>query len=278
MAEPDPTAVKPEPETTREAEPMAAPGAGVVTAAPRAPTGPGKPDKPPKKRRRFRPVLTLILLAIWIPLSGVVLYRFFPPPATQLMVIQAVKGEGIDYRWRSLDKISPNLVRAVIASEDSTFCAHRGFDMEAIRKALEANERAGDGGRVRGGSTISQQTAKNAFLWPGRDWLRKGLEAGYTVLIEGLWGKPRIMEVYLNIAEFAPGVYGAEAASRHWFDKSASDLTPREAARLAAVLPSPRRYNAASPGPYVRRRTGRIQAAMGTVRNEGLDACVLSRT
>ena len=265
MAEPDPTALQPEPATKPPLE-------GLTEAA--APAS-AKTAKPPKKRRKFRPILTLILLAIWIPLSGVVLYRFFPPPATQLMVIQAIKGEGLSYRWKDLDQISPNLVRAAIASEDSTFCAHKGFDMEAIRKALEANERAGEGGRVRGGSTISQQTAKNAFLWPGRDWVRKGLEAGYTVLIEGLWGKRRIMEVYLNVAEFAPGVYGAEAASRHWFDKSAKDLTPREAARLAAVLPSPRRYNAASPGPYVRRRTSRIQAAMGTVRNEGLDRCVL---
>ena len=124
-------------------------------------------------------------------------------------------------------------------------------------------------------AAISQQTAKNVFLWPGRDWIRKGLEAGYTVLIETLWGKRRIMEVYLNVAEWAPGVYGAEAAARRWYGKSAADLTTREAARLAAILPSPRRYQAASPGPYDRRRAGRVQAAMGTVRDEGLAACVL---
>lgn len=236
-----------------------------------------KPAAGERPRRRFRPFRTLLILAICVPLAGVGLYRFLPPPATPLMVIQATKGEGIDYRWRGLDDISPHLVRAAIASEDATFCSHRGFDMAAIRKAMQANERAGEGGRVRGGSTISQQTAKNAFLWPGRDWIRKGLEAGYTVLIEVMWGKPRIMEVYLNVAEFAPGVYGAEAASQHWFGKSAADLSPREAARLAAVLPSPRRYSAGSPGPYVRRRTSRIQAAMGTVRNDGLDRCVLGR-
>jgi monofunctional biosynthetic peptidoglycan transglycosylase len=216
--------------------------------------------------------LTLVLLLLLLGSSGLVLQRFLPVPATFLMTSRLIEGEGWDYRWRSLDQISPRLVQAVIAAEDSNFCAHRGFDMAAIRKALEANER---GGRIRGGSTISQQTAKNAFLWPGRDWIRKGLEAGYTVAIETVWGKRRIMEVYLNIAEWAPGVYGAEAAAQHWFDKPAADLSAREAARLAAILPSPRRYNASSPGPYVRRRASRIQAAMGTVREQGLAACVL---
>jgi monofunctional biosynthetic peptidoglycan transglycosylase len=212
-----------------------------------------------------------------IVFGGVAFLRFLPPPATFLMGVRLLEGEGMDYRWRPLDRISPRLVQAVIASEDATFCAHRGFDMKAIERALEANARAEKGGsaRIRGGSTISQQTAKNAFLWPGRDWIRKGLEAGYTVLIETAWGKRRIIEVYLNVAEWAPGVYGAEAAARHWFGKSAGDLTAREAARLAAILPSPRRYNASSPGPYVRRRASRIQAAMGTVRQQGLDDCVL---
>jgi len=223
-------------------------------------------------KRKRRPILTLVTVLIGLVLTSVAVHRLVPPPVTFLMVTRALEGEGLSYRWRSLDDISPRLVEAVIASEDARFCSHRGFDMEAIEKALKANER---GGRIRGGSTISQQTAKNVFLWPGRDWIRKGLEAGYTVLTETLWGKRRVMEVYLNVAEWAPGVYGAEAAARHWFGKSAADLTPREAARLAAVLPSPRRYDAASPGPYVRRRAGRIQAAMGTVRNDGLAACVL---
>jgi monofunctional biosynthetic peptidoglycan transglycosylase len=225
-----------------------------------------------KTVKKGRPWLTLFLLLLLLGSGGLLLQRFVPPPVTFLMVTRLIEGEGLDYRWRSLDRISPRLVQAVIASEDATFCAHHGFDMKAIEKALKANER---GGRIRGGSTISQQTAKNVFLWPGRDWIRKGLEAGYTVAIETVWGKRRIMEVYLNVAEWAPGVYGAEAASRHWFGKSAEDLTAREAARLAAILPSPRRYDAASPGPYVRRRTSRIQAAMGTVRNDGLARCVL---
>lgn len=224
---------------------------------------------PIKKRR---PLLAAVLVLAGLVLTSILVPRVLPPPLTFLMVSRSLEGEGLAYRWRSLDDISPRLVEAVIASEDARFCEHRGFDMKAIEKALKANER---GGRIRGGSTISQQTAKNVFLWPGRDWIRKGLEAGYTVLIETLWGKRRVMEVYLNVAEWAPGVYGAEAAARHWFGKSAADLSPREAARLAAILPSPRRYNASSPGPYVRRRASRVQAAMGTVRSDGLAACVL---
>jgi monofunctional biosynthetic peptidoglycan transglycosylase len=229
------------------------------------------------KSKRRRPLLKLLLILALLPFFGVALHRFVPPLTTILMVQRAAQGEGLDYRWRSLDRISPRLVEAAIAAEDARFCSHRGFDMEAIQRALKANERAekNGSGRIRGGSTITQQTAKNVFLWPGRDWVRKGLEAGYSVLIETAWGKRRIMEVYLNVAEWAPGVYGAEAASQHWFNKSADALTAREAARLAAILPSPRRYNAAQPGPYVRRRASRIQAAMGTVRNDGLAACVL---
>ena len=228
------------------------------------------------KSRRSRPILTVLGVLGLLLFGGVALYRFVSPPQTWLMTTRLFQGEGRDYRWRSLEDISPRLVDAVIASEDATFCAHSGFDMKAIEQALKTNARAEKrgSGRIRGGSTISQQTAKNVFLWPGRDWVRKGLEAGYTVLIETAWGKRRIMEVYLNVAEWGPGVYGAEAAARHWYGKSAKDLTSREAARLAAILPSPRRYKAASPGPYVRRRAARIQAAMGTVRNDGLNACV----
>jgi monofunctional glycosyltransferase len=234
-------------------------------------------DRNPPRPKRKRPLLTTILALGLLLLSGVVAYAVVPPPATFLMTSRLVEGEGVSRRWRSLDEISPRLVEAVIAAEDSTFCSHHGFDMKAIEQALKANARAEKRGRgrIRGGSTISQQTAKNVFLWPGRDWVRKGLEAGYTILIETVWGKRRIMEVYLNVAEWGPGVYGAEAAAGHWFDKGADELTPREAARLAAILPSPRRYNASAPGPYVRRRASRIQAAMGTVRNDGLASCVL---
>ncbi|MFN7388964.1 monofunctional biosynthetic peptidoglycan transglycosylase [Brevundimonas sp.] len=231
----------------------------------------GAPSQP-TPRRRPRSILIALLILALLPIGGVLIHAVVPPPMTLLMMQQKLKGQGLDYRWRSLDEISPRLVAAAIAAEDARFCSHPGFDFEAIEQAMKANEQ---GRRMRGGSTISQQTAKNVFLWPGRDWVRKGLEAGYTVLIETVWGKRRIMEVYLNVAEMGPGIYGAEAAAQHWFGKSASDLSSREAARLAAILPSPRRYNAGSPGPYVRRRASRIQAAANTVRNEGLATCVL---
>jgi monofunctional biosynthetic peptidoglycan transglycosylase len=228
----------------------------------------------PKLGRRSRPFLIIILVLCLLPIGGVLVHALLPPPMTVLMLQQLVGGKGLDYRWRGLNDISPNLVYSAIGAEDARFCSHSGFDMVAIRKALDHNE---DGGKIRGGSTISQQTAKNVFLWPSRDWVRKGLEAGYTALIETVWGKRRIMETYLNVAEWAPGVYGAEAASQHWFGKSARDLTPQQAARLAAILPSPRRYDAAKPGPYVRRRAARIQAAARAVRVQGLGTCIYPR-
>ena len=233
-------------------------------------------DEAPPRRKR-RPILIALLVLALLPIGGVVMHAVAPPPLTLLMAREFVAGNGLDYRWRSLNQISPHLVASAIAAEDARFCSHGGFDMEAIERALKANARSqeGGGGKVRGGSTITQQTAKNVFLWPGRDWVRKGFEAGYTVLIETVWSKRRIMEVYLNVAEMGPGIYGAEAAARHWFGKSAADLSPREAARIAAILPSPRRYDAASPGPYVRRRASRVQASARVVQNEGLAACVL---
>lgn len=217
--------------------------------------------------------LVLVLLgvaALW-PVAGVLLHRFAPVGVTFLMAQRAVEGEAYQRSWRPLSRIDPDLVTAVIAAEDAKFCSHYGFDIEAIEKALAHNERRPN--RLRGGSTITQQTAKNVYLWPGRGWVRKGLEAWYTVLIETAWPKRRIMEVYLNVVEWGPGVYGAEAAARHWYGKSAEKLSAREAARLAAVLPSPRRYRADRPGPYVQRRTARIVATMGTIRAEKLDAC-----
>ena len=228
----------------------------------------------PRRRGGLRLAAWLALALALLPVGGVLVHAVAPPPVTLLMLQRTLEGEGLDYRWRSLDRISPHLADAVIAAEDARFCSHAGFDLEAIRRALREN---GAGRRLRGGSTLSQQTAKNVFLWPGRGWIRKGLEAGYTVLIEALWSKERILEVYLNVAEWGPGVYGAEAAAQHWFGKGADALTPREAARLAAILPSPRRYRAASPGPYVRRRAASVQAAMGTVRRDGLSACIASQ-
>lgn len=227
----------------------------------------------PRRRGRLRRVLLwLVVLLIVGPVLWVAAYRFIPPPGTFLMAQRAAEGRGWDYRWRSLDAISPNLQRAVIASEDARFCSHSGFDQEAIERALESNRRRPN--RIRGGSTISQQTAKNAFLWPQRSWVRKGLEAGFTVLIEAIWGKRRILEVYLNVAEWGPGVYGAQAASRYWFNKDADDLTPQEAARLAAILPNPLVYRAARPGRYVARRARAVAANARIVRSDGLAGCV----
>ena len=239
---------------------------------------PPTPEREPRRQVGCLGVmLGALVLGVLLPVGSVLTQAVVPPLTTLLMVERGFAGAPADYRWRSLDNLSLRLVEAVIASEDARFCSHDGFDFQAIDEAMKANERAKKrgSGRVRGASTLSQQTAKNVFLWPGRGWVRKGLEVGYTVLIEATWSKRRIVEVYLNVAEWAPGVYGAEAAAQHWFGKSAKDLSAREAARLAAVLPSPRRYNASSPGPYVRRRASRVQAAMGTVRNDGLAACVL---
>ena len=205
------------------------------------------------------------------PIIVVAIYRFVPPPVTFLMVQRVFEGHGLERRWVPMRRISPNLVRAVIAAEDARFCDHRGFDLEAIEKAMAANAA---GKKLRGGSTISQQTAKNVFLWEGRSYLRKGLEAYFTVLIEAVWGKHRIMEVYLNSVEWGPGIYGAEAASQRIFKKPARDLTTTQASRLAAILPSPLKWKAARPGPYVAKRSRRIGAATGTVRRDGLDGCV----
>jgi monofunctional biosynthetic peptidoglycan transglycosylase len=232
-------------------------------------------------KSKGRGVFGRLLRTLWIlilvfgligPILAVAVYRFVPPPITYLMVERTLEGKGFSRRWRDVDEISPTLVRAVIAAEDARFCEHHGFDFNAIKKAQAYNAR---GRKVRGGSTISQQTAKNVFLWPQRSYLRKGLEAYFTVLIEAGWGKKRIMEVYLNSIEWGSGVYGVDAAARKNFGVGADRLSAAQAARLAAILPSPLKWRAAQPGPYVRKRSGKIKAAAGTVRREGLASCVL---
>ncbi|MEI6438979.1 MAG: monofunctional biosynthetic peptidoglycan transglycosylase [Alphaproteobacteria bacterium] len=222
--------------------------------------------------RFFRTLLSLVLIVGLVgPVLAVLVYRFIPPPVTFLMVQRTVEGQGFARRWRPIDDMSNALPRAVIAAEDAKFCQHHGFDFSAMEKALAHNETSK---RIRGGSTISQQTAKNVFLWPDRSYVRKGLEAYFTVLIELLWGKKRIMEVYLNSVEWGPGIYGADAAARKNFGVGADKLTPNQSARLAAILPSPLKWRAAKPGPYVRKRSGKIGAAAGTVRRQGMDDCV----
>ena len=257
------------------------------------PTQPGQPQPPPAPPpRRPRPprpaapvrrpgflgriirrlVVLGLVVGVVLPLASVMLYRFVPPPVTILMVQRLFEGKGLDRRWVSLNRMSPALPNAVIAAEDARFCSHFGFDFQAMEKALAHNQRRP--GRIRGGSTISQQTAKNVFLWPQRSYVRKGLEAYFTVLIETVWGKRRIMEVYLNTVEWGPGLYGADSAARKYFGVGADRLSAAQASRLAAILPSPLKWKAAQPGPYVRKRSRRIGAASGTVRREGLGACV----
>lgn len=216
-------------------------------------------------------LLWLFAGAVILPVGWVALYGVLEAPGTVLMAQRAFEGEKVRRRPAPLESISVHLVRAVIAAEDSGFCSHDGFEVEAIQAALEQNQK---GGRLRGGSTISQQTAKNLFLWPERSWLRKGLEAYFTVLIEAFWSKDRIMEAYLNAAEWGDGLFGAEAAAQARFGVSAKDLSPLQAARLAAVLPSPNKWSADAPGPYVRKRTGQIQARARAVRAQGLADCV----
>jgi monofunctional biosynthetic peptidoglycan transglycosylase len=187
------------------------------------------------------------------------------------MVGDVVAGRGLDKDWMSLSDMDPDMARAAIAGEDGKFCSHDGFDREAIAKAFQRNQQ---GGRIRGGSTISQQTAKNAFLWQGGGYIRKGLEAWFTLLIENIWGKRRIMEVYLNIAETGIGTYGANAGAKRYFNHDASSLTPVEAARIAAVLPLPKKRAATSPSGFTRRHGNRIAANIGVVKRDALDACL----
>ena len=227
----------------------------------------------PRGRWLRRLLVAALCLFVGLPLTLVAVYRFVPPPVTILMIQRSLEGKGFSRTWRPLDQMSPALIRSVIAAEDAGFCRHKGFDFEAMQEAWAHNETSD---RVRGGSTISQQTAKNVFLWPQRSYVRKGLEAGFTVLIEVGWGKRRILEVYLNTIEWGPGIYGAEAAARRNFGVGADRLTPAQAARLAAILPSPLKWRAAKPGPYVKRRSGRIGAAAGTVRRDGLADCILA--
>lgn len=227
----------------------------------------------PKRRRWWRRLLWLPVWFVAFTVLQVLVLRFVDPPFSMMMAERQAEaffgGEDefvLYYDWRDADQVSKQLPLALVAAEDQHFPTHNGFDFAAIEKARTNNAK---GRKVRGGSTISQQLAKNLFLWRGRSWVRKGLEAWYTVLIEALWPKSRIMEVYVNVIEYGDGIYGAQAASRRFFGKDASRLGPAEAARLAAVLPNPRKYNAAKPGPYVQRRTRAIQRQMRALGGPG---------
>ncbi|WP_430614947.1 monofunctional biosynthetic peptidoglycan transglycosylase [Flavobacterium sp. JP2137] len=212
-------------------------------------------------KKIFRFSLKILLWFFGSTLLVVLLFKFVPVPYTPLMFIRAIeqKSEGkkikMEHQWVPLDRISTHLQKAVIVSEDGNFLKHNGFDLKAIEKAYKSNQK---GKKIRGGSTISQQTAKNVFLWQGRSYFRKGLEVYFTALIELLWSKERIMEVYLNSIEMGDGVYGAQAASQYWYKKDAKNLSKLEAAGIAAILPNPRRFKASNSSGYINRRKSTI--------------------
>jgi monofunctional glycosyltransferase len=213
------------------------------------------------------------LVGAFVALSivWVIVYRFVPPPMTWLMARDVLMGGHIEKTWVPLSVMAKSLPRAVIGAEDAKFCEHNGFDVAAIRAAVVANS---DGGKLRGGSTISQQTAKNAFLWPGRSWARKGLEVWFTGLIEIFWGKPRIMEVYLNILEMGPGIYGMAAASDHYFGARVDRISAKQAARLTAIIPQPIKRSVDKPSRSTRRYARRIERRVKVVRDGGIDGCL----
>jgi monofunctional biosynthetic peptidoglycan transglycosylase len=222
-------------------------------------------------RRILSWIVKLILAFVLISILWVLAYRFVNPPITPNMVADIVAGRGAHKEWMGIDRMDRDVVRAAIAAEDSKFCRHYGFDFEAIEDAMKRNA---SGGRIHGGSTISQQTAKNAFLWNGGGYVRKGVEAWFTFLIEHLWGKRRIMEVYLNLAETGIGTYGVNAGSERYYGHDASAMSPIEAARIAAVLPLPKKRGAVAPKGFTRRYGNTIAARIGLVSRDGLDACV----
>lgn len=216
-------------------------------------------------RKISRWIWKAMLWFFGLSILSVILFKWVPIPFTPLMITRIIefKLDGDDaiysHKWVPLEQISPSLQKAVIASEDGNFLEHSGFDFKAMQKAFKNNNK---GRRLKGGSTISQQTAKNVFLWQGRSYVRKGLEAYFTVLIELIWGKERIMEVYLNSIEMGNGVYGAQEAARHWYRKPAKNLTSREAAGIAAILPNPRKFKATNSSSYIDRRKDKIMRVM----------------
>ena len=234
---------------------------------------------PQYKRRRKRSlpgrilgwIVKLVVAFFLISILWVLIYRFVPPPITATMIGDVLAGRGLHKDWMPISQIDRDMVRATIAAEDSKFCQHNGFDFEAIEDAMQRNA---SGGRIRGGSTISQQTAKNAFLWQGGGYARKGVEAWFTFLIEHLWGKRRIMEVYLNLAETGIGTYGVNAGSQRYFGHDASAMSPTEAARIAAVFPLPKKRGAIAPKGFTRRYGNTIAARIAVVGRDGLDACI----
>ena len=236
-----------------------------------ADTSLGKRKRAGVWRWLLRALKVLAVLFVLVHLYAIAL-KWVPVPGNVLMTQRTLGGEEFRRGIVPIERISPHLITAVIAAEDARFCQHDGIDFEAVRKAIDENQR---GGRRRGASTITQQTAKNVFFWNGGGYARKGGEAWFALFIDGMWGKRRVMENYLNTIEWGDGLFGAEAAARVRFGKHAADLTRYEAALLAAVLPNPHEWRVDPPGPYVSGRASTLQARMRVVANEGLDDCVL---
>ena len=230
-------------------------------------------SKTKKKSGGFRPIRFLlrwvfraVLLAVAVLALAIFAYRFINPPTTPYIYSESGRLGSVDRSWVAIEDIAPVMPRSAVAAEDANFCLHWGFDMAAIRAALDA-------GGARGASTISQQVVKNVYLWHGRSWSRKALEAVITPAMEAVWSKRRILEVYLNVAEFDTGVFGVEAAAQHYFNVSANDLSARQAARLAVILPNPKGRDAANLGPNLRRKAARIADGAATIRADGRSAC-----
>ena len=219
----------------------------------------------------WRLVAIVFILLVPAPILLLLVFRVLPVPGTPEMLVSLIQGKGASYHWT--DDISPRLERAVIAAEDQNFCTHHGFDWVSINKAVADHNRH-PAKPMRGASTISQQTARTLFLVPMRSWIRKGLEAYLTVLLENLWPKKRILEAYLNLVDWGDGIFGAEAAANAYFGTDAGSLDSAQAARLAAILPNPHKWKAAHPGRYVRRRAGMLVGRSAMVTRDGLNFCV----
>ena len=220
-----------------------------------------------------RILLGLVILFVPVPIVLLLLFRILPVPFTADMIIGELSGDAVRYQWREASEISPYLFKAVIGGEDELFCQHHGFDWHSIDQAIKSHERHPKK-RLRGASTLSQQAARSLFLVPWRSWVRKGIEAYFTVLMEVLWPKRRIITAYVNLVDWGNGYFGAEAASQGYFHKPAAALTARQAARLAAILPNPDDWHAVHPGPYVTWRTGELMGRIRVVTRDRLDACM----
>lgn len=221
--------------------------------------------------KRFFTVLFVLLVPV--PIAYLLIFRFLPVPGTPQMALYVVTGRDVRYEWQDYADISPALKRSVIASEDQKFCMHHGFDFDSIEETIE-DHAGGQHKRLRGASTLSQQVARTLFLLPVHSWVRKGLEAYFTVLLEGLWPKQRIYHAYLNLVDWGNGNFGAEAAAQDYFQKRARNLNKVEAARLATILPNPDKWSADHPGRYVAKRSRVVRSRAGDVRRDNLDWCV----